>query len=144
MAQKVFDECPEKFKTRKNEDIQMPTFSFMSSSSNVSVPDPDLEEEIDEFLKRKFKGIKESRNLIEFWSKIDDDFLILKELARQILVLPATSAPAERVFSEVFLLDTDLQNRLSIERINSMVMAKKFVKEELTELYEETYEFISK
>ena len=54
-----------------------------------------VEDELNVYLKKK---IKDTYNVLEFW-KTADDVPLLKQLAKQILSIPASSATSERVFS---------------------------------------------
>jgi hypothetical protein len=62
----------------------------------------------------------------------------LKRLALKYLSIPATNASSERGFSQVNLIDTDLRNRLSVDKINQMVMvmAKVWLKREFPSYFE--------
>jgi hypothetical protein len=87
----------------------------------------------------KFKEVEvygDSFNILEFWGQNTQQYPVLSELAKKFLSIPATSASVERVFSQIGILDTKLRNRLNIDRLNSIVLAKHWLKQENPELFE--------
>ena len=65
-----------------------------------------------------------SVNAFEFWSENKDRFPNLVELAMNTLQIPATSAPAERVFSAGGLIKTPHRAGMHADRLSKMIMLK--------------------
>ena len=78
--------------------------------------------------KSKFKELKKEKvvlkDIIDFMSK-PGHFAILSEIStvlKLILVLPATDAPSERVFSSLKRIKTYLRNSMSQARLNHLML----------------------
>ena len=78
--------------------------------------------------KSKFKELKKEKvvlkDIIDFMSK-PGHFAILSEIStvlKLILVLPATDAPSERVFSSLKRIKTYLRNSMSRARLNHLML----------------------
>lgn len=71
----------------------------------------------------------------DFWNNIFnmkndmDQFMFphLSVLVKGILSLPHSSAAAERVFSQLFLLKTKIRNRLDVDTCSSIIHTKELV-----------------
>ena len=81
--------------------------------------------------KSKFKELKKEKvvlkDVIDFMSK-PGHFAILSEIStvlKLILVLPATDAPSERVFSSLKRIKTYLRNSMSQARLNHLMNIHK-------------------
>ena len=59
-----------------------------------------------------------------FYQKHSKNFPLTSRLARIILEMPVTSLPAECLFSQVGLTQTDLRNRLSPDLLESLTLIK--------------------
>lgn len=103
-------------------------FGFGSPDINTQ---PNAADEVSRIL-----NYQSNMPVLDFWATRGDEFPILKCLARKYLSIPATNASSERGFSQVKLIDTDLRNRLSVEKINQMVMAKIWIKREFPSYFE--------
>ena len=74
----------------------------------------------------------ESFPVDKFWKKIGDmkkvdgtlKFFVLSELMKSLLVLPHSSADAERVFSQLTLIKTKQRNRIGNDLLNSLLTVK--------------------
>jgi hypothetical protein len=73
--------------------------------------------------------------LLKFWALRGDEFPILKMLARHYLAIPASSAPSERVFSLVKLVNSRLRGNLDVEKSNDMVLARKVMKRKFPQFF---------
>ena len=71
--------------------------SGSDSDKNVSL---DLKKEISEYLKLSVH----EQNVFEFWDQNQHDFPILYCISIMILCTPASSAPSERLFSDVLTI----------------------------------------
>ena len=93
---------------------ESPTSNFES--------DPVLQE-VDIYLKEKPLNREES--LLVWWRDNSHRFPLLSCIARKYLTIPATSTPAERVFSIAGLTVTKLRSCLSPEHVNMSVYLNK-------------------
>lgn len=85
------------------------------------------------------QAIKDSENesFEKFWSKIfqikneldEEMFTNLSKLVRGIMCLPHSSASAERIFSSLNLMKTNIRNRLNVETCQSVLLAKQLLEE---------------
>jgi hypothetical protein len=104
--------------------------NFGFSFSTLNTP-PNAADEVSRML-----NYQSNMPVLEFWATRGDEFPILKCLARKYLSIPATNASSERGFSQVNLIDTDLRNRLSVYKINQMVIAKVWLKREFPSYFQ--------
>lgn len=63
----------------------------------------------------------ESVDPIEFWQKNGKQLRLLTALAKKFLAIPASSAPSERAFSRLKIVDTALRNRLSPDKVAALI-----------------------
>lgn len=68
--------------------------------------------------------LPEEENPMSFWLKNALKYPALSELAFEILTIPATSAPVERLFSQASIAAGGKRNRLSSENLEREVMVK--------------------
>lgn len=86
--------------------------------------------EIDLYLREKGIDVdKDGREEcpLQWWKEREARFPILSQMARVFLCIPASSAPAERVFSTGTLVVRDTRRRLDDERIAKLMFLKKNV-----------------
>ena len=89
--------------------------------------------------------------IVPFYQKLacfqEGDHFYFKKLsnfALQMLSLPVSNADAERLFSKLHLIKTDIRNRLSIKTVKSLIYISEAVKEqEACYLFEPTAEMIN-
>ena len=67
----------------------------------------------------------EKLDAIDFWIQNQDKYPDLAPIALDLLVIPATSTPIERVFSTAGPMTSGKRNRLSAKRLEREVMIKK-------------------
>ena len=77
-----------------------------------------------------FKGtpLKSSENCLEWWSKNNHSYLNLAKLAKQYLCIPATSVPAEQVFSVAGEIVNTKRASLKPESVNLLIFLSKHSK----------------
>ena len=66
-----------------------------------------------------------------WWSCVERSGVITKDfsqLARKLMVLPASSAAIERVFSNFGIIQTKLRNRLGVEKAAKLVLCYCFLR----------------
>ena len=80
-----------------------------------------VEDELNVYLKKK---IKDTYNVLEFW-KTADDVPLLKQLAKQILSIPASSATSERVFSTSGRILEERRSRLLSKNVDKILFLHK-------------------
>lgn len=64
-------------------------------------------------------------NVLEWWKLNEKYFPRLAKLARKFLAIPATSVPAERMFSAAGRLITKQRNRLGARKANMLLFLNK-------------------
>ena len=79
--------------------------------------------EIDLFTAEAGIGVKD--NPLEWWKARESRYPVLSQMARVYLCMPASSAPAERVFSAGTLVLTDKRRRLQDDRVAQLIFLKK-------------------
>ena len=65
--------------------------------------------------------------LQDFWSKKEEDFPILSQLAKKYLCVQATSAPSERIFSIASRIISKFRNRLNPENAGTILFIYKML-----------------
>ncbi len=92
-------------------------------SKKASVSSP-VEEEVERFLAKSFDLGLDGDPLEDWWVKNKSIFPRLFPVACDVLVIPATSAPSERVFSLAGYCSKEKKNRLSNDHLEQEVMLK--------------------
>ncbi len=92
-------------------------------SKKASVSSP-VEEEVERFLAMSFGLGLDGDPLEDWWVKNKSIFPRLFPVACDVLVIPATSAPSERVFSLAGYCSKEKKNRLSNDHLEREVMLK--------------------
>ena len=67
-------------------------------------------------------------NVLEWWRSHENNYPTLARMARDYLMIPATSAPVERLFSESGNLITSERNRLGSDVIRAIMCLKSWLK----------------
>ena len=86
--------------------------------------------EIDLYLRERGIGVDDDGNEqcpLVWWKEREARYPILSQMARVFLCIPASSAPAERVFSAGTLVVRDNRRRLDDDRIAKLMFVKKNV-----------------
>jgi len=96
--------------------------SASESGTSIAESDPVLQE-VETYLKEKPLDREESP--LVWWRDNGYRFPLLSHIARKYLTIPATSTPAERVFSTAGLTVTKLRSCLSSEHVNMLVYLNK-------------------
>ncbi|EZA47413.1 hypothetical protein X777_16315, partial [Ooceraea biroi] len=65
--------------------------------------------------------IPQNQNPYEHWQTLKSAYPTLFPIAMRYLSVVATSIPSERVFSKTGIIKSDLRNRLSGKRLNSLL-----------------------
>jgi len=73
-------------------------------------------------------------NLLEWWKQNANKYLILSILARNYLVIPATLAAIERIFSFSNNIITKLRNRLYLDTVKMVIFLKSWGIKSIEEL----------
>ena len=80
-----------------------------------------VEDELNVYLKKK---IKDTYIVLDFW-KTADDVPLLKQFAKQILSIPASSATSERVFSTSGRILEERRSRLLSKNVDKILFLHK-------------------
>ncbi len=83
-----------------------------------------LEEQVETYL-RDPVVVDEEMDPIDFWVQSVDKYPDLAPIAIDILVIPASSTPIERVFSTAGMVSSGKRNRLNAKRLEREVLIKK-------------------
>ena len=83
--------------------------------------------EVADYLNSKFMDIVPGPNfsLMEFWNNHGSAFPMMQQVAFRLLCIPASSAPAERVFSECGNVISQRRSRLKPKHVNSIIRVKQ-------------------
>jgi len=96
----------------------------------IAVPSPTVARELSEYVAAGLK-LELTDNfcpLANFWGERARSGSQLAQLARQILSIRPTEAEAERMASLAGMVDTERRNRISAERLRSVVLASAWAK----------------
>ena len=63
-------------------------------------------------------------NIMEWWSDNEEKFPNIAKLARKYLAIPASSAPSERVFSQMKIIVERKRWRMDPERLESVLFLR--------------------
>lgn len=65
---------------------------------------------------------KNNKSIIETWTKLSGKYKYLAKLAKALLVLPSSTVPVERIFSQMQDFKTPKRNRLTVQNIESCML----------------------
>lgn len=100
--------------------LQKLLIKHSSSIGEESQKDP-IEQECWRYITGADVTEPKNGNLLLYWNRMKEAFPCLAALARVLLCAPATSAPADRVFSLEALTTTSKRSRLRPNRANSVI-----------------------
>jgi hypothetical protein len=69
--------------------------------------------------------LQEGEDLLQFWMQQRENYPQLFELAKNILIIPASNTSVERMFSVSGAIVTEKRTRLTIEKIDKMMFLNK-------------------
>ena len=69
--------------------------------------------------------MQEGGDLLKFWMQQSENYPQLFELAKQILIIPASNTCIERIFSVSRATDIEKRSRLAIEKIDKIMFLNK-------------------
>lgn len=101
------------------------------SENNVNDSHEALENELERFQRDKrkprklFNGQETKINALCFFRDYSTDYPLLSKVARNLLYIPATSVPAECLFSHVGQTVTALRNRLNYEYVEALTFIRE-------------------
>lgn len=101
-----------------------------SESQRTCESDDDQDESVEEEVSRYMSGknVEFSSNPLQWWQAQSSNFPRLAVLAKEVLAVPATSAPAERVFSLSGLITDKRRCGLKPELVNALVFLHRNAK----------------
>ena len=65
-----------------------------------------------------------NENPLKWWARNAHKYPLIANVARNVLAVPASSGPSERVFSQSGLVMTQRRNRLKPERLETLMFLK--------------------
>lgn len=102
--------------------ISDPFAAFRSSSSKESESSrPPLEQECTAYLTSKCA----STDPLDFWRKKKEEYPTLAAIARNVLVIQATSGESERHFSSAGRIVSESRSRLDADSVESLVVLRE-------------------
>jgi len=97
-------------------------FSNIISHNQMKDFNNELERFAIRFKKRYSNIVGSSLEFLQEWKNLSNDFPLLAELARAIAVLPHTTVPIERIFSQLKDFKTNKRNRLTAKNIEASLL----------------------
>ena len=101
--------------------LREPTFIDLYLQQHQHVEDGDV---FDRFIKGSPDFLSNNDNVFQWFNNTTSPHLPLRDLAYDVLSIPAMSAEVERVFSQVKRLISNNRNRLIVESIEMLVLLK--------------------
>ena len=95
------------------------------ATSRASTPHYSVQQEQLETYIADNRVFDEKLDAIDFWVQNQEKYPDLSPIALDLLVIPATSTPIERVFSTAGLVTAGKRNRLGAKRVEREVLIKK-------------------
>ena len=120
-AQTVETEAQESIAKRPRQDSAI-DFLLGDSLGNGDA-DRSPQDEVEIFLREPVLGT--NANPLKWWKANESRFLILSKLAKRLLCIPATSVPAERIFSTSGLIVNNQRASLKPENLDMLVFLNK-------------------
>ncbi|KNZ55959.1 hypothetical protein VP01_2533g1 [Puccinia sorghi] len=77
---------------------------------------------------------KKKRKPIQFWKTHSSQYLTLANMSRNLLAVPASSAPCERVFSAGRYIQNYTRNRLTLETLESLICLKDWIEHDIVDM----------
>ncbi|CAF4842459.1 unnamed protein product [Pieris macdunnoughi] len=102
-------------------------YACPSTSSSGSCLQGLVIDELEEYLSKPRAA--SSEDILEWWRTHETEYPILSKMARDFLSIPATSVPAERLFSKASLVIRKHRNRLSDESARWLLCINSWSKE---------------
>ena len=96
---------------------------LLGDSSDDDVPVPTGREEVKEFWKEPTLHIDD--HPLQWWERHESRFPTLARLAKCFLCVPATSVPAERIFSTAGLIVNQQRSCLKPENVDMLIFLNK-------------------
>lgn len=106
--------------TKKSKDSAMHFLLGTSSKQHAIATSRD---EHKQFMKEP--TLDQDSNALEWWKKNHERFPKVAKLAKRVMCVPATSVPAERVFSTSGNIVTKLRSSLKPEYVNMLVILNR-------------------
>lgn len=100
--------------------------SFGSSSSNV-YSDSGFQNELQNYL--SMQRVNDKTDILAWWQSHSTIFPVLSRMTRDFFCTPATSVPAERLFSKAALVIRKHRNRLNSESVRSLICLNSWLDE---------------
>ena len=96
-----------------------------SSGSNSSNADKSASDELPMYL--KLKNIEPKCDVFTWWYNNRNSFPYLYKLAKKYLIIPATSAASERVFSTAGYILNERRTRLKDDHLDMLIFLNNFL-----------------
>jgi hypothetical protein len=119
------EESEEKDEPPLKKNKQETALSFLMGDQEVENHDCNGEEEVDRYLAQKAITTNSNINILDYWRQNCECYPSLASLAKCLLCVPATSVPAERVFSIAGLTITHQRCSLSPDNADMLIFLQK-------------------
>ena len=121
------DEIPLKLPSRNQSETESaPCIKRQKTDSGLDFLmcySPDKHENDDEL--ERYLASKCDSKPLDWWKNNEKNFPRIAVIAKQVLAVPATSVPSERIFSAAGLLVNKLRNRLSCHLVDKIIFLNK-------------------
>lgn len=97
-------------------------FSNIISKEQINDFNNELERFTIRFQKRYSNIVSSNLKFLQEWKNLSNDFPLLAKLAKAIAVLPHTTVPIERIFSQLKDFKTNKRNRLTAKNIEASLL----------------------
>ncbi|XP_066598831.1 uncharacterized protein [Prorops nasuta] len=101
------------YQEKMSSDEDIIDFNKLYSGPSTSTASQKFIDELEEYLSQPRVGCNE--DILQWWKRHEIQFPVLAKMARDYLAIPATSVPAERLFSKASLIIRKHRNRLNNE-----------------------------
>ena len=116
-------EEPRSKKKKNNEEETAMSFLLGATSTQSTEEDNSGKGEFERF--KKEPQLHHDENALVWWKTNQERFPVIANVARQLLCVPATSVPSERIFSTAGLIVSNLRSSLKPENTDMLIFLNK-------------------
>lgn len=126
-AEKATEKLIEEPRAKKKNDKETAlSFLLGATSTQSAEEDNSGKGEFERF--KKEAQLHHDENALVWWKTNQERFPVIAKIARQLLCVPATSVPSERIFSTVGLIVSNLRSSLKPENTDMLIFLNKNMK----------------
>lgn len=113
--------APPAKRAKLNTDEEAVSFFFGGSQPAESDPSVEIESEVQQYFSERSTTADRTANPLQWWKANANRYPNVARVAEQLLCTPATSVPAERVFSAAGLIVNKLRASLTAKNIDALI-----------------------